>query len=151
MKVILTDNVERVGKVGDVVEVARGYAQNYLIPQQLAIPATSSNLKVWEQKRQIVAKKEAKAIEEARKLAQELEKQPVVISVKAGEQGKLFGSVTSSDISQALFQASSKEIDKKKILLEENIKTLGNCTIIIKLHPEVEARIQLQVVESKEE
>lgn len=151
MKVILIESVERIGSAGDVVEVARGYAQNYLIPRQLAVPATSGNLKVWEQKREAVAKKEEKATEEARQVAEELQRQPLVITSKAGEQGKLFGSVTSGDISQALLQATGREIDKKKILLEENIKALGNYIVAIRLHPAVEARIQLQVVEAKEE
>jgi large subunit ribosomal protein L9 len=151
VKVILIESVERVGSAGDVVDVARGYAQNYLIPRQLAVPATSGNLKVWEQKKQAVAKKEEKATGEARQVAEELERRPLVIASKAGEQGKLFGSVTSGDISQALLQATGREIDKKKILLEENIKALGNYTVAIRLHPEVEARVQLQVVEAKEE
>lgn len=151
MKIILTENVDRLGKMGEIVEVARGHAQNYLIPRQLAVLATSGNLKVWEQKKKAIAKKEEKSVEEARKVAAALEKQSLVITSKAGEQGKLFGSVTAADISGALLRSTGKEIDKKKILLKENIKALGKYTVAIRLHPEVEARVELQVLEAKEE
>lgn len=151
MKVILTENVERVGKRGDVVEVARGYANNYLIPKSLAIFATPGNLKVWEQKHKTLLKKETKARDEAENIASELGKQPIVIKAKAGEEGRLFGSVTVSNIAEAILQSKKIEIDKRKILLEENIKALGNYTVAVKLHPEVEAKVEVQVVETSEE
>ncbi len=150
MKIILVDDIERVGKRGEVVEVARGYAQNYLIPKNLAVPATPGNLKVWEQRHNAILKKEAKEKGEAQSLVAELEREPIVVRAKAGEKGRLFGSITVSNIVEEILQSKNLKIDKRKVILEENIKELGNYTIAIKLHPEVEAKIQVQVVEDIE-
>lgn len=146
MKVILTANVEGLGNRGDTVEVKDGYANNYLIPRGLAVRSTKGKAKEAEQ---LAKEKMAKADRELRKAeetAQLISGRTFEVTAKAGEEGKLFGAITSKDISELLKRELDLEIDRKKIQLEEHIKTLGFHEARIKLHPQVEAIVHLKVV-----
>lgn len=145
MKVILKKEVTRVGKENDVVEVADGYARNFLIAGGLALKATPGNMKIIEEERKRKSKKKAKETESFRKLAQKIESISSTIKVLAGEDNKLHGSVTSQDIADALAKEGI-QIDKRKIVLGEPIKTLGIYHVSIKLHPEVEVTTKVWVI-----
>lgn len=145
MKVILRQNLDTLGKVGDVVDVKNGFALNYLIPRGYAYLASKGNLKAVVEERLSFERKEQKEIVESQKLAAELEKISLNIPVQVGEEDKLFGSVTSQMIADAL-KEKSFEIDKRKIELEEQIKTLGIFDVNIKLHSKVSAKIKVWVV-----
>lgn len=148
MKVILQQDVKGLGKKGDTVEVAEGYGRNFLLPRKLAIEATAANLNQLKQEKQAKAMKEQREKTEAEKLAAVLKEKPLVIKAKTGDKGKLFGSVTAGDIADRL-AAESIVIDKKKIQLEEPIKSLGNYTVPIRLYPGVSVNLHVQVVEDK--
>lgn len=148
MKVILKEDVETLGRKGDVVEVADGYARNFLFPRALAVFASRGNLRSLEQIRVTLEKQRAKEKEEAEKLAQELMKLKVSIPAKAGDKGKLFGSVTSQDIADAIEKLSPFKLDRRKIESAE-IKTLGVHRVKIHLYPEVEAQLEVEVVAEK--
>ncbi len=146
MKVILTSDVQSVGKQGDIMDVKDGLARNYLLPKKLAIKATPGNLKLWEQKSISLKKKEDKIKVEASTLAAKIEGTKITIPVKVGEEEKIFGSVTAQSISEALGQLGY-EISKKQIDLEHPIKTLGTHEVQIKLYHDVTANISVDVVE----
>jgi large subunit ribosomal protein L9 len=148
MEVILREDISNLGTRGQVVKVAAGYARNFLIPKKLAVTANSSNKKIVEQERQAHLRKEAKAQGEAQDLAKLMNGVSVTISQKAGENDQLFGSVTSKDVADAL-AAKGYTIDRRKIQLDEPIKSLGEFKIPVKLHKEVTAEITLVV--AKEE
>jgi large subunit ribosomal protein L9 len=150
MEVILIDNVYELGRRGEVIKVSDGYGRNYLIPRKLAIPATPSNLRMVEEQRIALAKKEAKFVEEAELLEQQLGQMHLLISRKSGETGSLFGSVTSKDVAEALDNSGIK-IDRRKILVEQPIKTIGNFSIEIRFHSDVEAKLLLSVIPEAEE
>ena len=145
MEVILRDHVENVGKRGEVVKVADGYARNYLLPRKLALVATPGNLKQVERER---VKLDAKELEErtaAEAVASRMSGLAVVISRKVGETEALYGSVTSADIAESLAK-SGFEIDRRKIGLREPIKKLGELTVPVKLHREVVVQVPVKVV-----
>jgi len=145
MKVILRQDFEPLGKIGDVVEVKDGYARNFLIPKKIVYPATPGSMKAIEEERkrhQLKLQREKKAAE---LLAVELEKVSVTIPVTVGEEERIHGTVTTEMISEALLQ-KGYEIDKRKIELDEQIKTLGIYNAKIKLHPEVVATVKVWVV-----
>lgn len=144
MKVILLQDVKALGKKGEAKEVAEGYANNFLLPRGLAIPATKGNLNMLENELKRKQDKEATALEEAREQAARLEGLTVTVKVKAGESGRLFGSVTNSDIAEAL-RGRGIELDKRRIELAESIKHTGNFEAIIKLHAKVQASIAVEV------
>jgi len=146
MRVILTTDVDSVGKMGEIKEVKNGLARNYLIPKKLAIRATPGNIKVWEQKSNIINKREEGLKAEAQGFASKLEGVSVTISVKVGEEEKIFGSVTSQNISEALKELGF-EVSRKDIKLESPIKALGTHDVSVKLYQEVEAIIKVGVVE----
>jgi len=148
MKVILIDDVETLGKKGEIKEVKKGLARNYLLPRKLAIEATPGNLKLWEQQKQALKKKEEKAKAEAEGLAARLHTVSCTIPVKAGEEDKLFGSVTSQNISDALAKLGF-EISRKDIELDAPIKALGTYEIPIKLHPNIAVNIKVDVVKEE--
>ena len=150
MQVILTDDVFQLGKRGEVVKVADGYGRNYLIPRRLAIPVTSGNLKMIEQQRIAMAKKEAKFKEEAQLLAGELNQIHLIISRKAGDTGALFGSVTSKDLAD-LLATQGIHMDRRKILMEQPAKSIGNYSIEVRPHSEVQAIITVSVLPEGEE
>src|SRR5271155_3104569 len=145
MEVILREDVEKLGSRGQVVKVAPGYARNFLIPKKLAVTATDSNKKIVEQERQSHLRKEAKAQGEAQDLAKLMTGVSVTISQKAGENDQLFGSVTSKDVADAL-AAKNYVIDRRKVLLEEPIKSLGEFKVPVRLHKEVTAEVTVLVV-----
>ncbi len=150
MQVILTDDVFQLGKRGEVVKVADGYGRNYLIPRRLAIPVTPGNLKMIEQQRIAMAKKEAKFKEEAQVLAGELNQVHLIVSRKAGDTGALFGSVTSKDLAD-LLATQGIHIDRRKILMEQPAKSIGNYSIEVRPHSEVQAIITVSVLPEAEE
>ena len=145
MKVILKSDIERLGKVGDVVSVAAGYARNYLLPQGKALEATANSMKLIELENKRHEKVQHRRKEEAEALCKSLEQLSLTVNKQAGESDKLFGTVTAMDIAEALGK-EQHVIDKRKIVLDEPIKTLGIYTVPIKLHAEVTAQVKLWVV-----
>jgi large subunit ribosomal protein L9 len=150
MKVIFISDVESIGRQGEIKDVKEGLARNYLLPKKLAITATPGNLKIWEQKSVALRKKEDKVKGEAEKFASKLNGLAIKIPVKVGEEEKIFGSVTSQSISDALGQLGY-EVSKKQIDLESPIKTLGTHEVTLKLHHDVTAAISVEVVEEGQE
>jgi large subunit ribosomal protein L9 len=144
MEVILRDHVENLGRRGDVVKVADGYARNYLLPRKLALPATPGNMKVVERQRKIADAAEAAEKAGAEALAVRLTQAECVMARRVGEHETLYGSVTAADIAEEL-AAKGFEIDKRKIQLAEPIKHLGDFTVPIKLHRDVVAHVQVKV------
>ena len=147
MKVILLEDVKKLGKKGDLVDVSDGYARNFLFPRNLAKEATEGSLKQLKQVKDAIAKKKQKELEQAKELAKVLSNTTVTLKVKAGEQGKLFGSVTSKDISEALKKQYNIEVDRRKIELQEPIKSLGSYKVDVKLAPGVDAKLSVKIVE----
>ncbi len=145
MKVILRKNFNQLGQVGDLVDVKDGYARNFLVPRQIAYPATAGNLRALEEEKKQIAKKESKNLAVAHEFSAELEKVSVTIPVTVGEDDKIFGSVTSKMIGDAL-QEKGFDIDHRKIEIEEPIKSLGIYSIKIKIHADVTATVKTWVV-----
>ena len=145
MKVILRKDFEQLGKIGDLVEVKNGYARNFLLPRQIAYIATKGNIRALEEEKQQYAKKEIKQLEVAKALSEELAKVSITIPVKVGEEDKIFGSVTSQMIADAL-KEKDYNIDKRQIILSEPIKALGIYEVNVKLHNEVNAIVKTWVV-----
>ncbi|MBT8377767.1 MAG: 50S ribosomal protein L9 [Ignavibacteria bacterium] len=145
MKVILRQNFEPLGQIGDIVEVKNGYALNYLLPRKIAYAALKGNLRALEEEKKTAAKKTEQELLDAEALAAELEKTSITIPVQVGEEDKIFGAVTTQMIADALSEKNYK-IDKRKIELEEQIKTLGIYSVNIKLHPKVSSKIKVWVV-----
>jgi large subunit ribosomal protein L9 len=148
MKVILKENIETLGHIGDIVKVAPGYARNYLVPKGLVIEATTKNAKALEHAKRQMEYKKNKVLEQAKHFAARIEGLAFVISHQAGEEGKLFGSVTNMEIADRL-KAEGIEVDRKKILLAEPIKHLGEFTVAIKVHPEVIANLKVNVTKAE--
>ena len=144
MKIVLLEQVEKVGSIGEQVEVADGYARNFLIPKRKAVAATPANIKSLNHLIRQNTEREARGRRAAEATAGRIAELHCVIARRAGEQGRLFGAVTNQDIDAALI-AQGVEIDRRKILLEEPIKALGSYTIPIRLHPEVVAELRLTV------
>ncbi len=145
MKVILLETIDKIGKSGDVISVKEGYARNFLIPQKKARPATPGNMKALEALRKKETAVLAKQVEAARGLAARISAISLTISAQAGEEDKLFGSVTVDTISDSL-KEEGVEIDKKDIVMEEPIKKLGVYQVTVKVHPEVKATLRLWIV-----
>ena len=145
VKLILKESVHNLGEAGDVVSVKPGYARNYLLPQGKAIPATESRVRELEHHRRILAEKAAKELKDLRGRKDQLEALTLEISARAGEGGRLFGSVTSAQIAE-LLAARGVEVDRRRIELREPIKQVGEHAVPVKLHREVVARIKLKVV-----
>ncbi|RKY37189.1 MAG: 50S ribosomal protein L9 [Candidatus Omnitrophota bacterium] len=144
MKVILKESIRNVGEIGDTVELAAGYARNYLIPQGKALQANKQNLKIFEQYKKSLQKKAEQIKRKAEDIAKKISKVSCTVVMQANEE-QLYGTVTSADIAAALEQEGIS-IDKKDIVIEELIKTLGVYHIPIKLHPEVKAQVKVWVV-----
>ena len=150
MEVILRTDMENLGKLGDVVKVKPGYARNYLIPKELAMQATSGNLKLFEQQRRKLQEKLDKARSQAQSLAEKLEETVLQIPVRVGEGDKLYGSVTSAMIAEAL-ASKGLEVDKKDIELENPIRSLGEHQVPVKLYSGVRPELKVNVVRHGEE
>ena len=145
MEVILNESIESLGKAGDIVKVADGYARNYLIPKGLAMLANKKNVVQLEKQRAAILEKAAKIKKEFEALAEQLAKLEIEIPVKVGEEEKLYGSVTSMDIAKAI-EEKGYTVDRKKIVLPEPIKALGEYEIPVKLSPDVTATVNVKVV-----
>ena len=145
MQVILRDRLENLGDAGEVVDVKPGYARNYLIPQGLAYEATPANLRRIEAERSQVAKKEAATLDEARRRAGSIEGVSLTFQARAGQEGKLFGSITAADIAEKLAE-QGVEIDRRQIELDEPIKALGLTNVPVRLHPQVKPELKVWVV-----
>jgi len=150
MQIILQEDVEKLGVRGDVVTVAEGYARNFLLPKNLALPASAGNLKRLEKIRATLAKKTAGEREVAQKEADVLSTLTVTLVRKAGENDQLFGSVTAADIAEA-FAAQGHEVDKRRIQLAEPIKIVGEYQVPVKLHREVTAQVKVIVQKEPQE
>jgi large subunit ribosomal protein L9 len=151
MKIILADDVTNVGTKGEVVSVADGYARNYLIPKGLAIFATKGTLRQAEQMRKAREEQEQRVKEEAAAKVAHFASSPVYISARAGEGGRLFGSVTRSDVARGIHDQLDEEIDRHKIVLEDPIRTLGSHHVEVRLHDEVTAMVTVEVIAHEEE
>ncbi len=145
MKVILRQNFEGLGQIGQVINVKDGYARNYLIPRKFAYPALQGNVRALDEEKKNLEKKKVQELTAAEVFASELEKISVTIPVQVGEEDKIFGSVTNQMIAEAL-KEKGHEIDRRKIEIDEPIKSLGIYGINIKLHPSVSAKIKVWVV-----
>ena len=145
MKIILLEDVKGVGKKGDVVNKNDGYALNFLIPKKLAVEATKSNINDLELKKKADERRKKEEYEEAKELGEKLKDKIVKVSVKAGENGKVFGSVTNKEISAALLQQTGIDIDKKKITFNDPIKMVGRRTVKVKLHPKVTVELTVEI------
>jgi large subunit ribosomal protein L9 len=145
LQVILNDHVPNLGQVGDIVEVANGYARNYLIPRNLAIVASARNVKQFEHTKRVVAAKRAKALQNADAQAKVLNNLALTIARQVGEEDKLFGSVTNRDIADALIK-EGHSVDRRNITLEKPIKSLGVYPVEVKLMGGVKAEVQVFVV-----
>src|SRR5438093_4394152 len=144
MEVILRETIDNLGRAGQVVKVAAGYARNYLLPKKLAYLATPGNLKVIEAERQILLRKDATQQVNAEQLKQLLDKVELVIRRKIGEQNVLYGSVTNSDVAEEL-EKKGFQIEKRKIHMDDHIKSLGEFSIPIRLFKDVTAHVKLKV------
>jgi len=149
MKIILTQDFETLGFEGDIVDVAKGYARNYLIPKGVAIEANNSNVKAMEMRKGKIMANRTKVKEVAERAREKISQVTITVRQKVGEEGKLYGSVTSRDIAQGL-ESEGITVDRKKIVIDETIRALGEFEVPIKLHPEVTAKIKV-VVEGGEE
>lgn len=146
MKVILLADVKNVGKKGDVINTSDGYARNYLFPKKLAEEATGANLNRINAVKESERKHKLKEMEEAQKLAEDLKSKEVTLKVKAGEGGRLFGAITSKDVSEAIKSQLKLDIDKKKIVMD-NIKTLGLHEVELKLYTEISGKLRVRLEE----
>lgn len=149
MKVILLEDVKSLGKKGDVVNVNDGYARNYVLPKKLGMEANNKNMNDLKLQKANAEKVAREQLEEAQAFAKAMEEDEVVVSIKAGEGGRTFGSVSSKEIAQEYMQQCGKEIDKKKIILPEPIKSFGVFEVGVKLHPSVTGKLKVKVTEMK--
>ena len=149
MEIILREDIDKLGARGQVVKVAAGYARNYLLPNRLAVPASEANKKIVEQERQAHLRREAKQVADASELGKMMASVSVTISQKAGEADQLFGSVTSKDIAEAL-EKQGYSIERRKIVLDEPIRTLGEFKVPLRLHRDVTVEIAVHVVKEEE-
>ena len=148
MKVILLKDVKSLGKKGEIVNVNDGYARNFILPKKVGLEATGKNLNDLKLQKNNEAKVAQEHLDAAKKLAEELKAGKVVLTMKVGEGGRTFGSVSSKEIAEAVKEQMHLEIDKKKIQLKEQIKTLGTHIVSVKLHPEVTAELNVSVKEA---
>ena len=147
MKVILIEDVKSLGKKGDICDVSDGYARNFIIPKKKGVEATPDNLNNLKLKQANDAKIAQENLENAQQLAKDLTDKTILIKAKVGEGGKLFGAIASKEIAAAMKEQTGLELDKKKIVLNDPIKALGEQTVKVKLHKDVTASLQVKVVE----
>ena len=148
MEIVLLEDVKALGKKGQIVTVNDGYARNFILPKKLGVEATSKNLNDLKLKKANDAKLAAEILAAAKELAAKLDESKVTLSIKAGEGGRAFGSVSNKETSKAITDQLGLEIDKKKIVLNDPIKSIGSFEVPIKLHKDVTARLAVKVVEA---
>ena len=148
MKVILRADVEKLGYLGDVVDVRAGYGRNFLLPNGLAMPATPGNMKVFESERKKLEARMAELRQEAATLGERIQAAEVVIPMRVGENNKLYGSVTAHSIGEAL-EALGLSVDRRRILLDSNIRTLGTHVVRVRLHTDVVIELPVNVIAEK--
>lgn len=148
MKIVLMQDVKSLGKAGSLVEVSEGYARNFLLPKKLGAPATAENLNTLKLKKANADRIAAEQLAEAQALAKQLEAAAITVSIRGGENGKTYGSVSTKEIAEAVKQQLGIEIDRKKIVLPEPIKAFGSFETPVKLHKDVQAKLQVRVVEA---
>lgn len=147
MKVILLEDVKSLGKKGDLVEVSAGYARNFILPKKKGVEASSKNINDLKLQKAHKDKVAAEQLEAARALKTEIEKKELNLSIKVGENGKAFGAISSKELAQAVKDQLGLTVDKKKIVIDEPIKALGDHDVKIKLHPKVTAALKVKVSE----
>ena len=147
MKVILLEDVKSLGKKGDLVEVSAGYARNFILPKKKGVEASSKNINDLKLQKAHKDKVAAEQLEAARALKTEIEKKELALSIKVGENGKAFGAISSKELAQAVKDQFGLTVDKKKIVIDEPIKALGEHEVKIKLHPKVTAALKVKVSE----
>lgn len=147
MKVILLQDVKSLGKKGELVEVSDGYARNFIFPKKLGMEATNANMNDLKLRKANEEKVAAENLAKAQALKEEVEEKTIAVSIKSGEGGKVFGSVTGKEIAQAAKEQYGYDIDKKKIVLKDAIKTFGVHEVTLKLHPKVTATLRVKVSE----
>ena len=147
MKLIMLTDLKGVGKKGEIINANDGYAKNFLIPKKYAVEATASNKNELELKNKAEAKRKKEELEAAQELGKTIEANPVTISVKTGDNGKLFGAVTNKEIAEALESQHGIKIDKKKIELKDQIKMVGKRHVNVKLHPSVTVELEVNILE----
>ncbi len=145
MKVILLEDVKGLGKKDELVNAKTGYARNFLFPKDLAIEATSANLKKWKEDMKDKEEREKEEREQALILKDEIEKITIELKSKGGEGGRLFGSITSKDIGEGLKKQHKIEIDRRKIELKDNIKTAGTTVVEVRVYPEITADLKINI------
>lgn len=148
MKIILLQDEKKLGKKGDIIETSEGYARNYILPKKIGVEATPRNMNDLKLQKSNEAKVAKEQLEAAQALAGVLASKQVVVKIKAGEGGKTFGSVSTKEIATAFKEQHNLEIDKKKILLSEGLKSIGSYEVAVKLHPRVTAKTTVKVVEA---
>jgi large subunit ribosomal protein L9 len=146
MKLILTQEVTGLGTPGDVVEVKDGYGRNYLVPRGFAVAWTKGGEKQVEAIRKARSTREIKSLEEAQQVRATLEGAKVTLPAKAGANGRLFGAVTTADVADAVAKVGGPKVDRRKVELPQPIKSLGEYTVLVRLHPDVQARVPVSVV-----
>ncbi len=149
MKIVLLADVKKLGKEGDILEVSDGYARNFLIAKKLAKQADATALNDAKLKKEAIAREKARILAEAKELGDKLKVASVEVQMKGGDNGRIFGSVSTKEIAKAIKDQLSLEVDKKKIVVKEQIKAFGSYDVPIKLHPKVTVTIKLNVVEEK--
>lgn len=148
MEVVLLEDVKSLGKKGQVVKVNEGYARNFILPKKLGVEATTKNLNDLKLKKANEEKVAAQQLAAAKELAEKLEKASVTLAIKAGDNGKAFGSVSGKEIAKAIEEQLKLDIDKKKLILPEPLKTFGTHEVPVKLHKDVTAKLAVKVVEA---
>lgn len=148
MQVVLLEDVKSLGKKGEIVKVNEGYARNFILPRKLGVEATPKNLNDLKLKKANEEKKAAEQLAEARELGAKLEKSSVTLSIKAGDNGKAFGSVSRKEIAKAIQEQLGLDIDKKKLVLPEPLKTFGTHEVPVKLHRDVTVKLAVKVAEA---
>ncbi len=145
MEVILLEDVKSLGKKGDVVKVSDGYARNYILPKKMGLEATQKNLNDLKLQKAAEERRQKEIYEEAKQLAEKIQEGMITLTIKSGEGGRTFGSVSTKEIASAIKEQMGYEIDKKKLTLAEPLKNVGTFTVPIKLHPKVTAQLKVQV------
>ena len=148
MKIILLEDVKGVGKKGQTINASDGYARNFILPKKLGVEATPANMNTLKLQQKAEEKRKAEELAQARAAAEKLENLTVNIAVKTGEGGKLFGSVTNKEIAAALEKQHGLKIDKKTIVLADQIKMVGERHVEVKLHPQVTAELKVKITEA---